>query len=202
MNVIREEVEAREASEGSKVSQLNSPMSSNRRQVSGHRGIPSASTLVSNEIHVQCVYCDGPHYSASCGKVSSIKDRREILLRAGKCFNCLKSNHKVKDCRSKHTCRKCQRRHHQSICDAQMEKPSTPVNQSNASEANVLNTSSLNVSTKNKGTILLQTAQAMAVNPVTDQFQRIHLLFDNGSQWSYVTEGLCDRLKLSAEQNE
>ena len=109
MKVIREEVEAREASEGSKVSQLNLPVSSNRRQVSGQRSIPSASTLVSNEVHVQCAYCDGSHYSASCSKVGSTKDRREILLRAGKCFNCLKSNHKVKDCRSKHTCRRCQR---------------------------------------------------------------------------------------------
>ena len=79
MKVIREEVEARETSEGSKVSQLNLPVSSNRRQVSGQRSIPSASTLVSNEVHVQCAYCDGSHYSASCSKVGSTKDRREIL---------------------------------------------------------------------------------------------------------------------------
>ena len=58
------------------------------------------------------------------------------------------------------------------------------------------------MTTRNKGTILLQTAQAMAVNPVTGQFQKIRLLFDNGSQRSYVTEDLCNRLKLSAEQNE
>ena len=173
-----------------------------------HRSLPSASTLVSNEFRIQCVYCDGSHYSASCSKVSSIKDRREIL-RNGKCFNCLKSNHKVKDCHSKHTCRNCQKRHHQSVCDAQLEKPSTPVSQSvgpvsqsSTSEGNALNTSSLNVTTRNKGTILLQMAQAMAVNPVTSQLKKIRLLFDNGSQRSYVTEDLCAMLMLRAEHKE
>ena len=120
--------------------------------------------------------------------------------------NCLKSNHKVKDCRSKHTCRNCQKRHHQSVCDTQLEKSSNPVDQSvvpasqsRASEVNTSNTSSLNVTTKNKGTLLLQTAQAMAVNPVTCEFKKIRLLFDNCSQYLYVTEGLCNMLKLKAE---
>ena len=77
-----------------------------------------------------------------------------------------------------------------------------PGSQSSASEVNAPNTSSLNVTIKNKGTILLQTAQAMAVNPVTGEFKKICLLFDNGSQRSYVTEGLCNMLKLRSEHRE
>ena len=58
------------------------------------------------------------------------------------------------------------------------------------------------MTTKNKGTILLQMAQAMAVNPVTGAFKKIRLLFDNSSQRSYVTKGLCNMLKLKAEHRE
>ena len=135
MNVIRDEVEVCETSEGSKVNPLKPSVSYNHRENPAHHNLPSASTLVSNEFHVQCVYCGGSHYSASCSKVTSIKDRHGILLKGGRCFNCLKSNHKVKDCHSKHTCRNCQKRHHQSICDAQVEISSNSVNRPVSSQS-------------------------------------------------------------------
>ena len=127
------------------------------------------------------------------------------MLKAGRCINCLISKFKVKDCQSKHICLNCQRRHHQSVCDAQLMKSSNPVNQpvvpgrkSSASKVSVPNTFLLNVTTKNKCTILLQTAQVMAFNPVSGEF-KIFLLFDNGSQHSYVTKGLRNMLKLRLE---
>ena len=79
---------------------------------------------------------------------------------------------------------------------------SVPVNHNSDTSVRSSNTSTLNVTTKNRGTILLQTAQAMAVNPTTGQFQRIRLLFDNGSQHSYVTEGLCTTLNLTNSSSD
>ena len=175
------------------------------------RELSSAATLLSNEFRLRCAYCDSPHFSASCSKVNSVRESCDILLRSGKCFNCLKSNHKVKGCHSKHTCRTCHKRHHQSICDLLVDKPIVPViqpdssaNQSNkAAVSNTTDTASLNVTTsRSKGTILLQTAQAMAVNPVTGKHQKIRILVDNGSQHSYITESLCSSLNLQAENNE
>ena len=49
MKVIRDEVEARETSEGSKVNPLKSSVSYNHRENPGHRSLPNDSTLVSNE---------------------------------------------------------------------------------------------------------------------------------------------------------
>ena len=107
----------------------------------------------------------------------------------------------MKDCHSRHTCRTCHKRHHQSICDLSVDKSSVPV--SAASESNKISvskatdTASLNVTTtKSKGTILLQTAQSMVVNPITGKSQKIRFLFDNGSQRSYITESLCNSLNL------
>jgi len=87
MKVIRDEVEAWEASEGTKVTQDQTKPPSHRHKPS--QGLSSAATLLSNEFHLQCAYCDGPNFSASCIKVISVRERHEILLRSGKCFNCL-----------------------------------------------------------------------------------------------------------------
>ena len=161
MSVVKAEVEAREASEGAKLGQCRPSTStySGQRAPSGHQ-IPSASTSVSNEFKLQCAYCKGPHYSASCDKVQSVKDRRDILLKGGKCFNCLKPNHKVCDCRNSHTCRTCGKRYHQSICDLG-QQTMTPVLEAKE-------TSTLNSLVKDKRTILLQTARAIAVNPASN----------------------------------
>ena len=65
MKVMRDEVEACEVSEGSKVNLLKAPVSHNHRENPGHCSLPSVSTLVSNEFHVQFIYCDGSYYLAS-----------------------------------------------------------------------------------------------------------------------------------------
>ena len=65
MKVMRDKVEVCEASEGSKVNLLKPPVSHNHRENPGLCSLPSVSTLVSNEFHVQFIYCDGSHYMAS-----------------------------------------------------------------------------------------------------------------------------------------
>ena len=114
LSLIKQEVEAREATEMVKVPALRPPGGPHMR---GNL-LPNltASTLVAHNSSVQCVYCNEAHYSASCQRVRGSKERKEILLRSGRCFNCLKTNHKSRDCDSGKTCRYCRRRHHQSIC--------------------------------------------------------------------------------------
>ena len=89
MAVIKKEVEAREATEFVKVHQP---------KVVGSRGsfpsTPIAATLVASGSSIRCVYCKGAHYSASCAKFRTPQEHRAILVRTGRCFNCLKNNHK------------------------------------------------------------------------------------------------------------
>ena len=62
---------------------------------------PIAKTLLSMEskgFGIRCVNCNGEHYSASCTKFRRSKDRRGILKRKSRCFNCLKTGHNVKNC--------------------------------------------------------------------------------------------------------
>ena len=55
---------------------------------------------------------------------------------------------------------------------------------------------------KYKQLILLQTARAIAVNQDGSCLQEIRILFDNGSQRSYVTQSLKARLILAPNKQE
>ena len=132
----------------------------------------TAGTFVSQNRQIKCVFCNELHYSASCDKVHDVKDRKDILIKTGRCFNCLKANHKTKECLSTKTCRLCHKIHHQSICNslsAQVEPffPSSSMTEDSVATSN--NTSS----NKNTETVLLQTARAVARNTKPGSYSRV-----------------------------
>ena len=195
----------REACEGTK---LKPHLRPNTTPNTNH---PTAGTFVTNGVGIQCVYCKGQHYSASCDKVQDVKARKDILLKSGRCFNYLKDNHKLKECRSPKTCRRCHQRHHQSICSVLSAEAETFIPQSNATNSvtsgtnEIINsTASSNTTntTEFKGGILLQTAKAIACDETSQKQTCVRILFDCGSQRSYVTESLCSKLDLSPVRSD
>ena len=186
MSLLRKEVEAREATEMIKLHQVKNPINSGFRNPP--QSPPTAAALLASGLPVRCVYCHEAHYSASCTKFQTPQARKEILLKSGRCFNCLKANHKSKECESLKTCGHCKRKHHQSICDK------ANVNDSNLADGQVsknthnndgtpTSTNTTNVS-KNRQVILLQTAHAMASATAGGTSVPVRVLFDNGSQLS------------------
>ena len=67
LGVIKQEVEAREACEGTRLKPHV------RQNTTPHTNHSTASTFVTNGVGIQCVYCKGQHYSASCDKVQDVK---------------------------------------------------------------------------------------------------------------------------------
>ena len=194
MDLVKREVEAREASELVKLNSLRPPA---RNQTPPQ---PSASTLLTSGTSIKCVYCGECHYSASCAKFKTSQERKGILLRSGRCFNCLKTNHKSRDCGSTRTCRHCNRKHHQSICERVYPAGSNPGNNtetsdkgSNSEAISSTNTSSV---TKYQRTIVLQTAHALACAEPSSPAVRVRILLDSDSQLSYITERLQRQLSL------
>jgi len=100
-------------SDGSTISTIKNPVV----QLSRCDTPSTGSALVANNYKVHCVHCNGEHLSAACSAVTNVRDHEDILLKAGRCFNCLRTKHKSKECDSQRTCRHCHRRHHQSICE-------------------------------------------------------------------------------------
>ena len=187
LEVIWTEIEAREASESVRV---NSTRHSLLVQRLSHNPSATASSLFSSSGGIQCIYCGKDHYSASCSKVTSASERKDILL---KMFYYLmfyfKTSYKSCDCSSSKGCHLCHHRHHQSICVVHVED-SVPSADTNS----VTNTAN---SLKGKCTILFQTAQAIATNESAKTSQWVRVLFDSGSQHSYMTlRGLCLSIKM------
>lgn len=108
LELIKQEVEARELSEGVKASEERNSKPSN---FSKSPKYSTGNSLVSNEdqskrgMNIQCAYCKDFHYSASCEKVTKPSERKGILIKSSRCFKCLKTGHQVKECRYPKNCR-------------------------------------------------------------------------------------------------
>ena len=201
--MIKIEVEAREASEMTKTSENNksSQASGNSRP---RNQTPTANSLVSQQgesCKIKCVSCKNEPYSASCDAVKDTAQRRNILERDKRCFNCLRFGQEAKECRNLKTCRHCRQRHHQSICPlGDQGKPKPKEDSPELTEEP--KTTTTTVSNKKKGTVLLQTARATAVNDVNSETASVRILLDTGSQRTYITNRLREKLNLSPVKSE
>ena len=213
MKIIKTELEAREAGEAVKANdnftRKSAPSNNAPHKVSG---TPTSSTFLSNHdqrsqsnenFTIRCVYCEDPHYSASCKRVANPQKRREILQRKNRCFVCLSFGHRGHECRSTKTCRNCKQRHHQSICGGFNTPLNTgttvPVIEERTPDSSEVITST--TSGRNER-VLLQIARAFATNEDGTKSTPVRVLFDNGSQRSYVTNNLKSNLNLKPYKTE
>ena len=97
LEVIKQEVKARETSKGTRVNPNKATSYHCRPQATSNA---TTSSFVTNSNTIQCVYCNGDNFLVSCPKFVNINERRDILKKTGHCFNCLKSHHKSRDCDS------------------------------------------------------------------------------------------------------
>ena len=61
-----------------------------------------------------CPKCGTQHsiYSCDAFRASNLDGKLEFVKNKRLCFNCLKPDHSIKDCKSKSTCRTCKKLHH------------------------------------------------------------------------------------------
>ena len=225
LDVIQREVEAREISDNVKVT------SDNRKSpvLPRDKLPPSANTLMAQgsgttpvNKGLQCVYCAGNHYSASCDRVTDTNARKEILKRDRRCFVCLRRGHRNDQCQQNKSCRRCQGNHHQSICERPFQpvgstppvhtnsnlagesrstnEERTELNDKDSSSASVSHTTT--TSAKGPYKVLLQTAATYAKGFNNSSPVLLRILLDSGSQRSYVTTALKERLKLAPLKTE
>ena len=65
----------------------------------------------------KCVYCSESHSPSQCKTVTNRQSRTDILKIFCSCFLCLKLGYTLKTCSALYICRKCNGKHHISICD-------------------------------------------------------------------------------------
>jgi len=142
---------------------------------------------VSNSSKRQCVFCNSDgHLASKCTSVTNVRARLDIVRKQGRCFLCLGKGHLFRDCQSKYSCNKCKRRHHVSICTGEAQSD----NIAHATFASV------------EKSVLMQTASAKIANIFNERQSDTRILFDSGSDRSYISQELCDRLRLTPVRSE
>ncbi|XP_035230907.1 uncharacterized protein LOC118202813 [Stegodyphus dumicola] len=147
--------------------------------------IPSAAAL-NTSLSNTCLFCSENHTSESCQK--TVAEKKEALRRRGFCFRCLKRRHLARMCKSKLTCGICDRRHHTLIhSDESNASDQSPVQGAVVSSVS-------DCATANNSFLL--TARAEIINTGNWRQQSVRLLFDLGSQRTFIREDICKKLKL------
>lgn len=170
-----------------------------------------------------CPQCSESHELWKCDtfKKAGIADRYDTLRRVGACFNCLQKGHRTTDCSSKHSCKKCNKRHHTTLhpADSQQRKPedctsegsqrgpqpkpekkTTPPPPAQAAAESVGTEVQAALCTHPKGTgkqVLLSTAVVLVYGRADVYPSRI--LLDSGSHSNFVSEHFATLLSLKKE---
>ncbi|XP_077867313.1 uncharacterized protein LOC144356396 [Saccoglossus kowalevskii] len=156
-----------------------------------------------------CAFCEGPHKSLNCTTYNNYKDRIDIVKRNSLCFNCL-GKHAVRACRSSFTCRQCQGKHHTSLHTDNSNSTSNP----KSSEVNVhfshatRNSESRIQSDRRTYTTpepkLRRTLLKTAKIPTSYNGNTLPatVLFDEGADRSFVTQGFANKLRANVHSSE
>ena len=134
-----------------------------------------------------CIFCGQSHKPQHCQSITDVKARKDILQKKGKCFRCLKTGHLSSRCTSRISCFTCKRSHHQAVCEGERQPRDDNKNPSS---------STLYASSNSSASVLLQTARANVAAESDGKTKEARILFDSGSQLSYVSEELRHQLKL------
>ena len=145
-----------------------------------------------------CVFCNKENHNISykCLKVSDPKTRFSILRRKKLCFICFKEGYLSVNCLKfkDYKCKKCSAKHNISVCSRQAIFVDTPVE-----ELQNTNTTFANFNNKN---ILLQTAYAKLSSFNSNKTNDVRIIFDTGSQKTYVTNDVKKYLHLPTLRTE
>lgn len=135
-----------------------------------------------------CVFCDDKtHMGGNC--TLTCEQKKIIVKQKSLCFNCLGS-HRVKDCPSKRNCKKCGKRHHTYLCNGSRET----AHDSTTYEKVIPSSKALHASSVVNSQTILKTATAKVTSGET--VMATNILFDEGSQRSFITEELAENLNL------
>ena len=152
-----------------------------------------------------CIFCGSYHSATNCDQVTEVKERKDIVIVKGLCFNCL-GRHKVSNCRSTNRCRHCRRKHHTAISEQQTNSTLNPeaapfhLESSGRTDTSALHGLQLHYADRPRPNVLLKTAisEVSASHLSADA----NILFDEGAQRSFITQKLADDIQIQHKGTE
>ena len=213
LSFLEKEIQRRERSQMFQESlgpSFKSSVEERRPRVATASALQATSTVKPSKT---CCFCGKNHPTEKCFKLSgSIQVKKEKLKSAGLCFWCLLPGHIAKGCSV--VCRKCNGRHHEIICGPPAVGP-TSAGVSNVSSPPPPSSGNVNASATHSSSTTSVVSVANSTPPgdmsashpsVALQFARVTVhgsqgvteatvMFDTGSDRSYVTQNLVNRVK-------
>ena len=140
---------------------------------------------------LDCPKCSGAHAIYSCEQFKdlSIEEKVDFVKLKNLCFNCLRSGHSIKECKSKSTCRTCKKRH-----NTLLHRPTMPSSHQASSQSFLGHGGATSCDLT-----LLPTAMVQ-IKTNSGKVASLRALLDNGSQISCITKKSRDRLGLKSRQ--
>ena len=196
LDFLNKEIQRRERSETFKEIKRTDPETHEQRS----RRIPTTSALQTSTHSPSCVFCGKTHWSEKCYDIlqKNIPERRQKIKTLGLCFKCLRKGHIAKFCQVK--CDICKGKHNQLCCEEANSgkvspqshtKKSTQVSEkekSSVSNVGVLHSHG----SSDKMCTVLQTARVKLQGK--KGFTHATILFDTGSDYSYVTSSVVNKI--------
>lgn len=181
----------------------SSPTKSNKKSAQSSR-VSIANAMKGSKS--ACSLCQAPHLLFACSEFlgKNANERREIIKKQKRCFNCLSAKHSVAECKSKYTCRVCQQKHHSLLQFASINSDSC----SNAKNNDVLpNCSSPQnlaeqslvashlapTAVHGRSQVLLATAW-VTIRGSSGRIVTVRALLDQGSEMTFISEHLAQSL--------
>ena len=150
-----------------------------------------------------CVFCNlKNHKSNKCLRVTEPAARKEILKQNKNCFICFSIGHTAKNCTWEYKCNKCNGKHNICICTFSVNQEKPNFNPQNANPQQNENNSTANNLVNNRGNVLLQTAYVNVSDLSVQKETNAIVLFDSGSQRTYISNELKNLLNLPVLRKE
>ncbi|XP_031350460.1 uncharacterized protein LOC116176128 [Photinus pyralis] len=161
-------------------------------------------TTASNSRHA-CILCAQSHALFACPvfKDKQPHERFEIAKNNRVCINCLSPGHAVSKCSSERNCRSCSSRHHSLLhFPPRLSSPiaQTATSSPQSSDQVTSCASSCSTSYSTRPPVLLGTI-VLKIRDCFGNYHTARALLDTGSQTSYITTCLVNRLKLPKQAN-
>ena len=152
-----------------------------------------------------CVYCKGEHSPNVCTVVTDHQKRLDTVKQENLCFNCL-GKHKISQCNCKFRCKRCNRKHHTSLCKPTNSDNTNPDPQKKDTQPSLMTTPVLYGSCSPKYNSTPKTISLLktAIAPISTNGLRIqdNILFDEGSQRSFITMDTATKLNVRPTNTE
>ncbi len=171
-----------------------------KKGMSVSKHITSYPVTTSDKLMSQCVSCKiekHPLYMCTKFKALPHTGKMSILKANELCINCLRPGHFVRQCRSIHRCKVCQKPHHSLLhTESRNESEDKAISLTTTSAVGSVTSTSHAAATEFKTNVLLMTCKLLIEAPNGSMIEACGLL-DSASSVSFVSERIIQTLGLS-----